>query len=68
MRGSALESAYGMSIKQSSWNYRVQYERRLGTSPLIASLTADFRSWEIRNHGELSHSVFSVGLGTIAWR
>ena len=64
-----LESAYVMSIKQSSWNYRIQYERRLGTGPFVASITADFRSWEIRDHGELSHRVFSVGLGTIAlWR
>jgi hypothetical protein len=62
-----LETAYVISMKRSSWNYRVHGERRLGSGPFVGSITADLKSWEIRKRGEVSHFTVSVGLGTIHW-
>jgi hypothetical protein len=60
-----LESAYVLSTKQSSWNYRLQAERRIGRGPLIVGCNAEFKTWEIRRHGQLSHGTFAILLGSI---
>jgi len=62
-----LESAYVMSAQQSSWNYRLQGERRVNGGPFIAGFTIELNSWELRDHGELSHGHFSLLLGTTYW-
>ena len=62
-----LESAYVMSTKQSSWNYRLQGERRVNGGPFIAGFNIELNSWELRNHGELSHGHVSLLIGTTYW-
>lgn len=59
-----FESLYVMS-RQWTWNYRLQGERRLGRSPFTVGCNAEFKSWAIRNHGELSHGTFGIVLGMI---
>lgn len=59
-----LEAAYVFSLKQTSWNYRVQWERMLREGPLFTGISFELKSWEIRNHGEPSHGTVSVLVGT----
>ena len=59
-----FETAYVMSNKQSSWNYRVQWDRLQGNGPVFLGLRLDLNSWELRRRGRLSHGVFGVVLGT----
>jgi hypothetical protein len=63
-----FEAAYVLSEKQSSWNYRLQWERRVGRGPFIVGCNVELKSWEIRNHGQLSHGMFAIVLGTTAGR
>ena len=59
-----LESDYVMSLHQSTWSYRVQYERLIAGGPFFAGAGVEFKTWEIRRQGELSHSLASIVLGT----
>ena len=59
-----LESAYVISLHQSSYSWRMQYDRRLGGGPFFGGARVAFDSWEIRDHGELSHTLFAFVLGT----
>ena len=59
-----LETAYVMSLKQSSWNYGARWQRRLRGGPFFAGLDLELKSWEIRRHGQLSHGTLGVLLGT----
>ena len=58
------ESSYVLSNRQSSWNYRLQWEHRPRGGPLIIGCNVELDSWELRNHGELSHGSFGMLLGT----
>lgn len=60
-----FESAYVILNRQWTWNYRLQGERRLGRSPFTAGFNTEFKSWAIRNHGELSHGSFGIVFGTV---
>jgi hypothetical protein len=57
------EAAYVVSLKQSSWNYRLQGERLLGRWPVFAGFCVDLKAWEIRRRGKLSHGTLAVLLG-----
>jgi hypothetical protein len=59
-----LETAYVMSPKQSSWNYRLQWERLQGNGPVTLGIRLDLNSWELRNRGRLSHGVLGILIGT----
>ena len=58
------ESSYVLSNRQSSWNYRLQWEHRPRGGPLIVGCNVELDSWELRNHGELSHGSFGMLVGT----
>ena len=58
------ESSYVLSNRQSSWNYRLQWEHRPRGGPLIVGCNVEPDSWELRNHGELSHGSFGMLVGT----
>jgi hypothetical protein len=60
-----LEAAYVMSLQQSSWNYGVRWQRRLAGGPFFTGLNLDLKSWELRDHGELSHATLGVLFGTM---
>jgi hypothetical protein len=59
-----METAYVMSLKQSSWNYRLQAEQLLDQGQVFVGLSLELKSWEIRRHGELSHLTLAMSLGT----
>lgn len=59
-----LETSYVASEKQSSWNYRLQWERLVGRGPFFMGANMELKSWEIRNRGELSHGALGVLFGT----
>jgi len=59
-----LEAAYVVSLRQSSWNYRAQWQRRLGGGPFFAGLDLELKAWEIRRRGELSHATLGAVFGT----
>ena len=63
-----LETAYVMSLQQSSWNYGMRWQRRLGGSPFFTGLDLELKSWEIRRHGQLSHGTLGVMFGTMYGR
>ena len=63
-----FESAYVILNRQWTWNYRLQGERRLGRTPFSVGCNVEFKSWAIRNHGELSHGSFGLVLGTVFGR
>lgn len=60
-----LEAAYVFSLKQTSWNYRFEWERLLGRGPVFTGVNIDLKSWEIRNHGVPSHGTIGVLLGMV---
>lgn len=62
------ETSYVLSDRQSSWNYRLQWEHRPGGGPVIIGCNVELDSWEIRNHGELSHGSFAMLIGTTLGR
>jgi hypothetical protein len=59
-----MEAAYVVSLRQSSWNYRLQWERLLGRGPFFVGANLDLKAWEIRRRGELSHGVVGILVGT----
>ena len=59
-----IEAAYVMSLKQSSWNHRLQWQRRLRSGPFIVGAGLELKSWEIRDQGELSHITLGILFGT----
>lgn len=59
-----LETAYVFSNTQSSWNYRIQWDRLQGNGPVFLGLRLDLNSREMSRKGRLSHGVFGVVLGT----
>ncbi len=59
-----MEAAYVVSLKQSSWNYRLQWERLLGRGPFFVGANLELKAGEIRRRGELSHGVLGILFGT----
>jgi len=64
-----FETAYVLSTRQSSWNYRLQSEWLLGRGPFIVGFAAELQAWEIRRRGRLSPGTLAVLLGmTSRWQ
>ena len=63
-----VESGYVVSDKQSSWNYLLQLERRVGRGPLLIGCNVELKTLEIRNHGKLSHGNFALVLALTPWQ
>ena len=59
-----FETAYVISLRQSSWNYRLQWERLLGRGPFFVGANLELKAWQIRRRGELSHGVLGILFGT----
>lgn len=59
-----VETAYVMSLRQSSWSWRLEGDRLLGEGPLFVGARLVVDSWEIRRRGEASHSLAALVLGT----
>jgi hypothetical protein len=59
-----FETTYVISLRQSSWNYRLQWERLLGRGPFFVGANLELKAWEIRRRGELSHGVLGILVGT----
>lgn len=54
---------YVVSTHQTSWNYRMQWERLLGAGPFLVGIDAEAKTLPIRNHGTLSAVPLTVIVG-----
>jgi hypothetical protein len=59
-----FEAAYVISLRQSTWNYRLQWERLLRRGPFFVGANLELKGWEIRRRGQLSHGVIGILFGT----